>query len=106
MAINLGYVPQRLTVTLVEGGDFATALLAPDDWPDGTEIELRLAGGTNDPVVWPATVQGPRADWDLAAVAVQDVIDARVSRARLVCSTPDGNVLVWAEGPVNAHRSL
>lgn len=103
VAINLGYIPQRLTVTLVEGGDFVSALVASVAWPTGTGIELRLSGGTAGTVTWPATVAGTRADWEVPAVDVQDVIDAKASTAQLVYTEPDGTVLIWGEGSINAH---
>lgn len=102
MAVNLGYVPQKLTVTLSEGGDFVSALVASTDWPAGAGIELRLSGGTAGTVTWPAVVNGARADWEVAYTEVQAVIDAKVSTARLVYTESDsGAVLVWAEGSVH-----
>lgn len=100
MAINLGYVPHRLTVTLVAGGDFVSALVASEDWPTGTGIELRLSGGTQDTVVWEATVSGARADWNVPHTDVQTVIDAKAASAQLVYTEADGTVLMWGEGSV------
>lgn len=100
MAINLGYVPQRLTVTLAEGGDFVSALVSSVAWPVGTGIKLELSGGTEAMVTWDATVSGTRADWDVDNTEVQDVITGKYSTARLIYTEADGTVLVWGEGSV------
>lgn len=100
MAINLGYVPLRLTVTLAEGGDFVSALVSSVAWPAGTGIELHLSGGTDAMVTWPATIAGVRADWDVDNSEVQDVIDGKYSTARLIYTESDGTVLIWGEGSV------
>lgn len=100
MAINLGYVPQRLTVTLAEGGDFVSALVASVTWPPGTGIKLQLSGGTAAMVTWPATVSGVRADWDVDNSVVQGVIDGKYSTAQLIYTESDGTVLIWGEGSV------
>ena len=102
MSINLGYVPQKLTVTLVDGGDFVAALVASEAWPAGTGIELRLSGGTAGTVVWEATVAGVRADWDVPYTDVRDVIDTKASSAQLVYTETDGSVLIWGEGSIRA----
>lgn len=101
MAVNLGYVPQKLTVTLAEGGDFVSALVATTPWPVGTGIELRLTGGTVGTVTWPAVVDDVRADWNVSNLDVQDVIDAKASTARLVYTESDGTTIVWAEGSIS-----
>lgn len=101
MAVNLGFVPQKLTVTLVEGGDFVAALAASEAWPVGTTIELHLSGGSAGTVTWPAVVAGASADWSVDNSAVQVVIDAKASTAKLIYTEPDGTTLVWAEGSIN-----
>jgi hypothetical protein len=90
VSINLGYVPQKLTVTLVDGGDFVAALVASEAWPAGTGIELRLSGGTAG------------ADWDVPYTDVRDVIDTKASSAQLVYTETDGSVLIWGEGSIRA----
>lgn len=103
MGINLGLVPLPLTVTLAEGGDFVSALVASEDWPVGIGIELRLTGGTEGTVTWPATISGDRADWDVPAADVQEVIDADASAAQLLYSESDGTVLLWGKGIVHVR---
>lgn len=103
MAINLGYIPQPLTVTFVEGGDFVCALLSSEPWPAGIGIELVLSGGTVGTVTWPATVAGIRADWDIPAAEVDELIDGEASTARLIYREADGTTLIWARGKVHAR---
>ncbi len=102
MAIGLGLRAQDLVVALYRGGDFVSALLSDTPWPSGTAITLELYGGTGS-IVWPATVSGARADWDIHVAGVAAVLDAGHRYARLNYSTSAGDQVIWAQGRIDAH---
>lgn len=99
--ITLGARPQELVVELARGASFWTALVAPDDWPEDTTVELRFTvpdDPTTPATVWTATVTGPRAEFDQTDTAVNQVLDAGRTSARLVCVDGAGRVLLWGSG--------
>lgn len=104
MQIQLGLRPDELTVSLSRDTSFVAALVAPEDWPVGTDIELRFTDGADDttPTVWPASIDGERADWYQPDTACAAVLDAGKTRVRLVCIDPQGRDLLWARGWVRA----
>lgn len=99
MSINLGFVPLALTVTLAADADFAATLVAQDGWPVDTQIELRfpLPGST---VVWPATVVGTDAAWNVDIPDVAALLVGQPRRVRLYYSDGAGADLLWASGSV------
>lgn len=102
--ITFGWVPLEFTVALARGSDFVFTLIADPTWPAGIAIELRLSvtgpGENPSPTVWPATISGSNASWDVPAAAVGAVIDTGVRFARLRYREPDGSALVWMKGGV------
>lgn len=97
MSINLGYVPQALTVTLVRGSAFVSSLLAATPWPPSTVITLVLGA-----VTWTATINGASATWDRPPADVAAVLDAGTRTAVLTYTSSGGEAVTWAKGPVNA----
>lgn len=106
MAITLGMRPQELVVELSRDTSFWLTLVAPDDWPTGTTIELRFTvpDDSNDtPTVWTATITGPSAEFYQADTAVDAVIDAGQTNVRLVCTDSAGRELLWGSGFIRVH---
>lgn len=99
MSIHLGFTPEPLTVTVAADSDFVATLVAEDGWPAGTAIELRfpLPGQV---IVWPATVDGTDAAWDVDVPEVAALIAARPWGVRLHYSDGAGTDLLWATGRV------
>lgn len=102
MSINLGYVPQSLTVTLVRGSGFASSLVASAPWPDGTVITLVFDPGHPDAITWTAAVDDVTASWQTSADDVGAVLDLDPRAVLLQYSDASGVVVPWARGPVNA----
>lgn len=104
MAISLGFTPIPIAVQFSYGGEFVCNLVNhAQPWENGTHIELRFAvSKTATPIVWPATISGNVAAWDVSATGVQAVIDAEAWVARLHYIDPSGNDLVWGVGRANA----
>lgn len=96
MSINLGYVPQQLTVTLVPGDGFASALVAPTPWPVGTVIVLQFGA-----ITWPATIADVTASWNRTPADVKAVLDSGSRSAVLHYTDDTGATVAWARGPVN-----
>lgn len=102
VAVALGLRPHNLTVYLSPGCAFVTALRAPTDWPADIALELRFTapeGGSE--TVWAATIVGRLAEWSELATAVDAVLAAGRTRARLIYIDPDGRELPWARGRVD-----
>lgn len=97
--ITLGSEGEQLVVVIPVGADFVTTLSAATPWPTGTQIELHLSNTLSDvPVIWPATVAGTTAVFNVAKTVTQAVIDARLSLARLYYSPGGAGTLLWAHG--------
>lgn len=99
MVITLGSEGEQLQVIIPVDADFVSTLSATDVWPAGTAIELHLSNSfTDTPVIWSATVSGTTAVFNESKTAIQPVVEARLSLARLFYS-PDGlSTLLWAYG--------
>jgi len=93
--IGLGFEALTLEVRLAPDSDFVGVLIAEDGWPDGTVLELRFP---DTAVVWPATVVGESASWDVPAAQVAAALVGGVQRVRLLCLDDDGPDLLWAAG--------
>lgn len=108
MGISLGLQPIELVVILVRSGAFVSALVADTPWLAGTAITLELYGGKapdgslSSPVVWPATVAGTGAAWDVTPTGVASVLDAGHHYARLHYTAAGGDSLVWGRGRISA----
>lgn len=96
-AITLGNEPEQLRVVLVRDGDFVSTLTNADgNWSPTAVIDLRIG----DLVVWPATIVGDVAAFDVDKVAVNQVLDDQVSKVSLFYT--DGTAdLCWARGTVS-----
>lgn len=107
MAVTLGWVPLDFTLALANGGDFVTALDAsPTDWPAGTGIEIRIGPSPEEDLittVWPATITGSLASWNVPATQVQTVLDAQDSYAWMYYIEPGGGTLLWMKGAIKAY---
>lgn len=110
-AVTFGWEPLEFVVALSRGGDFVFTLEsqingAATPWPAGIGIELRFSTTTPDedptPIVWPATITGTNASWDVPATSVAAVLDAPARYARLRYTEADGSKLVWMRGNVRA----
>lgn len=103
MAIKLGFESEDLVVTLMRDSDFIAGLTSTGgDWADGTEIDLQfLPPAGAEPIVWPATVDGPSATWHVTVEDVNDVLDAGVDRVRMRYQEP-GTDIRWMKGWVDA----
>jgi hypothetical protein len=99
VTIVLGLTPIAVDVALPRGGDFVAALLSETPWPAGIAIQLRFTTGSTA-IVWPATIAGPRASWDVPAAQVATLLAAAPTAVRLHYVEPDGTVLVWGRGRV------
>ena len=99
MAVNLGFVPVSITVSLSENGDFVAALESSAPWPAGSGVSLRFSGtGTT---TWAATMTTSRAQWDKTAAQVASLIATDQRSVDLLYTESDGSVLVWGRGSVN-----
>jgi hypothetical protein len=99
VAVNLGFVPVPITVSLPVDGDFVAALQASSNWPAGSGVSLKFMGtGTT---TWTATVATNRAQWDKTAAQVASVLATDQRSVELLYTESDGSVLVWGRGSVN-----
>ena len=107
MTVAFGWKPPDFVMELAWGGDFVFTLQANQNWPTGIGIELRLyrtpdPSGDLNPIIWPATIVGANASWDVSATQVTNAITQRALYPRLRYSELDGSTLVWMRGIVNA----
>src|SRR5262249_20319528 len=95
--INLGVVPERLTVSLSSTGRFIAALVSnAGDWPADARIELRFTANDDDgPMVWTAVMAGARAEGDRHPDDSRQVIDGRARAVALFYQD-----LLWGSGQV------
>ena len=100
--VTLGTTPITITVTLPLDADFVCELVAEQDWPADTGIELRFHTDPNTAAAatWPATVAANSASWDVPAADVQAVLDAGATTVRLHYVEADGSDLLWGRGRV------
>jgi hypothetical protein len=97
--ITLGSMGEDLTVVIPIGARFLCALDSSNPWPNGTQIELHLMNDPGDtPVIWPATISGSTATFDVPAGDVKTVTDARLSLARLLYNPAGAGFLLWGHG--------
>lgn len=101
MAVNFGRPVPRGVLNLAHGGDFVMTLLASQDWPDDIAISFLITGGTDGAVTWEAVITGRRAEFDVPADDVQEVITAKASAFRLRYFRSSNAPIVWYEGPIN-----
>lgn len=103
-AVQLGASPETLSVTLVEGADFISALDSADgDWPDSAVIALTFDDA--DETTWTATTTGAAAEWNVDKAAVDALILAAGNRLSARLTYTDGATdLVWAEGRAMIRR--
>lgn len=95
MTFTLGQAPEKLTVVLVAGADFVSSLDRSDGepWPD---VEISLDFGT---AVWPATLDGASARWNVDQADVDALLATRPRSVRLWYV--DGPTrLLWAQGAI------
>jgi hypothetical protein len=105
VAVELGWVPQRLVVHLTRGGGFRPGLESTTGpWPDGTEIALVFTPPSGDPPIeWTADIDGAFAMWTVTAAEVEEVIDSGADSVVLHRTAPDMDPDVWGKGYVNVH---
>lgn len=101
--MDLGWVPEKLVVHLTRGGGFRAGLEAPEPWEDGTGIALVFSPPAQDPIEWPAAIDGAVARWEMAAADVTGVLDAGVDLVVLRYTAPSLDPDVWARGHVRAY---
>ena len=100
-SIALGWKPPKLTVYLNRDGDFVSELISDvGDFAVGTEIELRFIPAGAAPIVWPATVLGASARWNVPKEDVAEVLDADPIAVKLHYGNAS-NDLVWYRGDDN-----
>lgn len=98
----LGYQPNKLTVHLTDGADFAMTLnlVDPDgttlDWPTGAVLALVFEGQQE----WAAVVTGQDAVWSVDKDVAGQVRDRSTVRLRYTNGDTDE---VWAIGKVERH---
>lgn len=103
-----GYQPFEFTLPLSSGSDYSFTLQSTPAWPTGTSIELRFATDIDESkstvpvVVWPATITGANATWNVAASNVQIVLDTQARYVKLRYIDSSVNTLVWGKGVVRA----
>ena len=97
MSITLGTTPENLTVVLTKDADFFTVLENADgNWSGTAQIELRFGD-----IVWSSTIAGADATFNIDADQVNDIITARIQRAKLFYIDGDTEIC-WALGDVEA----
>lgn len=103
MTVALGWRPQDFTVQLSGGGDFVATLVSQPAWPVGTAMELHFSVTQveSSPIVWPATVTGDTASWDVVATEVDAVLSVNACFVRLYYIS-GGSTIVWMSGRVAA----
>lgn len=106
MALTFGWEPIDFVVSLSRGGDFLFTLEASVPWPAGIGIQLRFSATrpeeSTTPIVWPATVAGNLATWEVSAATVAAVLNTQARYVRLKYTEADGNALIWGKGCVHA----
>ncbi len=105
MPLELGNEPVSLEVNLSPNADFVTGFDSLDgDWPDGARIELVFGNG----VTWEATLDGPAANWQVPAAAVNAMIAAfnvkSSNRQVRLNYHHGGSVLAWASGTAQVKK--
>lgn len=100
MPINLGASPDRLTVTLTRGADFVTGMDSLDGpWPETAVVRL-VFNDTAD-TIWPATIAGAAADWNVDKAEVDALIGRLTNPKNVQLTYTDGTAdLTWAQGSV------
>jgi len=96
--IALGWKPPKLVVNLNADGDFIAELVSDvGDFPDETVIELRFNLVGSVPIVWPATIVGDSARWNVDKVDVAVVLAADPISAKLHYGNATSDI-VWYRG--------
>jgi len=97
-SIALGWKPPRLIVNLNRDGDFIAELISDTgDFAVDTEIELRFNRVGAASIVWPATITGDSARWEVDKVDVAIVLDADPISAKLHYGNATSDI-VWYRG--------
>lgn len=118
MNVTFGRKLPDFVLELPLDGDFRFTLRArqtltePVDWPDDSEIEFRFhrtADPRNDldPIIWPATIDGPNATWNVPEIDVAEVLTEDALHVRLRYREPPSAPSIppswtWMRGTVHA----
>jgi hypothetical protein len=88
-----------MQINLDRDSDFVAEVVSvTGDWPDGTGVEIRFdLPGVAPDIVWPATVDGASARWNVSKDDVADALDAEPKGVKMHYVT-DINDLVWFKG--------
>lgn len=97
--VAFGYKPFSLAVNLAADSDFIQMLVAFMEWPGGTVIELRFFDDAGAQLgLWPATISGPQAMWDVPRAVVAAMIALDPREVRLFYIDVDDDELLWGKG--------
>lgn len=97
--IVLGSTPEEIEVVLTRNADFFCTLITEDgtDWPAGVDIRLILGATSFD-----AVIVGDEASFSIQESEVNDLIDARVAKAKLMYIEGTSDIC-WGVGVVNSN---
>lgn len=99
--LTFGSAPLPGTMLLNQYGDFVTEIISnTGSWPDGVVIDFRfMPSNLSTWTIWPATINGPTASWDVAAADVATLLASGVSQYRLFY-TANSIPVEWSRGQV------
>jgi hypothetical protein len=98
VAINLGWVPIPITVSLAAGGDFVAVLQSSASWPAGSGVSLKFVGTST--TTWTAAISGATATFEKTATQVNTLIATDQRTVELHYTEADGSDLLWGRGGV------
>jgi hypothetical protein len=99
--VSFGFVPVKGVLYLSRYSDFVNELISSTGaWPDGAVIDFRfLPANSTTWIIWPATITGPTATWDVDKVDVATVLAAGASQYLLFYTQGTAD-LEWSKGPI------
>lgn len=99
--LTFGFIPEPGTMFLSQYSDFVSEIVSETgSWPDNASIEFRyLPNNITTWTVWPATITGATASWDVDAATVAALLASGVTQYRLFY-TVGATELEWSKGPV------
>jgi hypothetical protein len=98
VAINLGWVPIPITVSLATGGDFTSVLQSSVAWPVGSGVSLKFIGTST--TTWTAVIAGTTATFDKTAAQVTTLLATDQRSVELHYTEADGSDLLWGRGDI------
>lgn len=101
-----GWEAPEFNMPLYRDSDYSFALEADPSWPSGVTLQFRFSSTypneDDTPIVWPATVDGNFASWDIVADDVNVVLDSGKKHVKLVYVSTGDRRRIYMKGTVRA----